>query len=56
MIGRTLSPTTRLTLGLISLTASLLLLAQLLGILPNQTAIAMDARLRVVEALATQLS
>ena len=56
MIGRTLSPTTRLTLGLISLTASLLLLAQLLGILPNQTAIAMDARLSVVEALATQLS
>ncbi len=56
MIGRPLSPTTRLTLGLISLTASLLLLAQLLGILPNQTAIAMDARLRVVEALATQLS
>ena len=56
MIGRTLSPTARLTMGLISLTASLLLTAQLLGILPNQTAIAMDARLKVVEALATQLS
>ena len=56
MIGRTLSPTARLTIGLVSLTASLLLIAQLLGILPDRTGIALEARQRVVSALATQLS
>ncbi len=56
MRRRTLSPTARLTLGLISLTASLLLTAQLLGILPNHSEIALEARQKIVTALATQLS
>ncbi|MEE8093462.1 MAG: sensor domain-containing diguanylate cyclase, partial [Gammaproteobacteria bacterium] len=56
MLGRTLSPTARLTIGLISLTACLLLTAQLLGILPDQTGISMDARQKIVRSLATQLS
>jgi len=54
MISR-LSPTTRLTFGMVSLTVSLLLLAQVLGVLPNQSSIALDSRQTTVEALATQI-
>jgi len=56
MIGQKISPVTRLTIGMVSLMASLLLIAQLLGFLPDQSGIALDARKRIVEALATQLS
>jgi diguanylate cyclase (GGDEF)-like protein/PAS domain S-box-containing protein len=56
MNGSKISPTTRLTVGLVSLTASLLLIAQLLGLLPDQSGIELDARKKIVEALATQLS
>ncbi len=56
MIGRKLSPTARLTIGLVSLVASLLLLAQLLGFLPDHSRIALDARKNITESLATQLS
>ncbi|MCZ6774816.1 MAG: EAL domain-containing protein [Proteobacteria bacterium] len=56
MIGQKISPTVRLTIGMVSLMASLLLVAQLLGLLPDQTSISLDARKKVVEALATQLS
>lgn len=56
MSFRKLSPTSRLTIGLVSLTASLVLIAQLLGFLPDQTGIALGARKQVVESLATQLS
>jgi diguanylate cyclase (GGDEF)-like protein len=45
-----------LTIGLVSLTASLILLAQLLGFLPDQSGIVLGARQQVVESLATQLS
>jgi len=56
MIGQKVSPVTRLTIGMVSLIASLLLIAQLLGFLPDQSGIALDARKKIVEALATQLS
>ena len=56
MIGQKISPVTRLTIGMVSLIASLLLIAQLLGFLQDQSGIALDARKRIVEALATQLS
>ncbi len=56
MIGQKISPITRLTIGMISLMASLMLIAQLLGLLPDQSGISLDARKKIVEALATQLS
>ncbi len=56
MIGQKISPTVRLTIGMVSLMASLLLIAQILGFLPDQTSISLDARKKIVEALATQLS
>jgi len=53
---RRASPTLRITIGLVSLTISLLLVAQVLGFMPDSTVAALDARKKVCEALAAQLS
>lgn len=50
------SPVLRLTLGILSLTVSLLLVAQLLGFMPDRRGLELDARQKFCEALAVQLS
>jgi diguanylate cyclase (GGDEF)-like protein/PAS domain S-box-containing protein len=51
-----LSPLTRLSLGLTSLVVSLLLLLDVAGLLPDQTAMAKHVRNRTSEALAIQVA
>lgn len=51
-----LSPTLRVTLGIVSLTISLLLAADFLGLFPDRTALTLEARQKFCEALAIQLS
>jgi len=53
---RRASPTVRITMGLVSVTISVLLVAQVLGFIPDSTVAALDAREKVCEALAAQLS
>lgn len=55
MMGRA-SPIFRLSLGLASLTICLLLSAEMLGFMPDRTQVALDARQKICEALAMQLS
>ena len=50
------NPVLRLTLGIVSLTVSLLLIAQLLGFMPDRSGLELDARQKFCEALAVQLS
>jgi diguanylate cyclase (GGDEF)-like protein/PAS domain S-box-containing protein len=50
------STTARLSLGLVSVTVSLLLASGLIGLLPDQTKIAIEARQKICEALAIQIS
>jgi diguanylate cyclase (GGDEF)-like protein/PAS domain S-box-containing protein len=50
------NPVVRITLGLVSLTVSLLLAAQLIGLLPDRVDIELEARKKLCEALAMQLS
>lgn len=50
------SPTLRLSFGLVSLTISLILMAKFAGLVPDQTAAALSARQKICEALAVQLS
>jgi len=52
----TKNPVLRLTFGIVSLTVSLLLVAQLLGFLPDRSGLELDARKKFCEALAVQLS
>ncbi len=51
-----MTPTLRITLGIVSLTISLLLAADFLGFLPDRTAFELEARQKFCEALAVQLS
>jgi diguanylate cyclase (GGDEF)-like protein len=51
-----LTPTLRITLGILSLTISLLLAAQLLGFLPDRTTLALENRQKFCEAIAMQIS
>jgi diguanylate cyclase (GGDEF)-like protein/PAS domain S-box-containing protein len=51
-----LNPVARITLGLVSLTVSLLLAAQLIGLLPDRADVELEARKKLCEALAMQLS
>lgn len=51
-----LTPAVRISLGLVSLTVSLLLLGQLLGLAPDQTKSVFESRKVLSEALAIQLS
>ena len=53
---RKLSPTLRVSFGILSLTVSLLLTAKLLGLLPDLSTAELEARKKVSEALAVQLS
>ncbi len=53
---RSISPTLRVSFGILSLTISLLLTAKLLGLLPDLSASELEARKKVCEALAVQLS
>ena len=53
---RKLSPTLRVSFGILSLTVSLLLTAKLLGLLPDLSSSELEARKKVSEALAMQLS
>ena len=50
------SPVMRLTFGVVSLTASLLLVAQLAGFLPDRSSLELEAREKFCESLAIQLS
>ena len=52
----TMSPTLRITIGIVSLTISLLLAADFVGLLPSRSALALDARQQFCESLAVQLS
>ncbi|MGI9329161.1 MAG: EAL domain-containing protein [Gammaproteobacteria bacterium] len=49
-----MTPTMRITIGLVSLLISLVLAAELIGFLPDRESSALDARTKVVEALAVQ--
>ena len=55
MIGRQ-STTVRISLGLVSLTISLLLAAELIGLLPDKTEAKFIARTKIVELVAIQVS
>ena len=51
-----ITPTTRISLGLVSLTISLLLLGKILGLAPDRTSAVVDSRKTLSEALAIQFS
>ena len=51
-----LSPTVRISLGMMLLTVSILLLGDLFGLLPNQRESILDARKKISESLAVQFS
>ena len=55
MIGR-LSTIPRLSLGLVSLTITLILAAELLGLLPDQQKAVLEARAKIAEVLAVEVS
>ena len=51
-----ITPTTRISLGLVSLTISLLLLGKMIGLAPDRTSAVVDSRKTLSEALAIQFS
>ena len=51
-----ITPTTRISLGLVSLTISLLLLGKIIGLAPDRTSAVVDSRKTLSEALAIQFS
>ena len=51
-----ISPVFRLSMGLVALVVSLTLAAELFGFIPDQTKLAMNARMKICETLAVQLS
>ena len=51
-----LTPATRISLGLVSLTISLLLLGKVIGFAPDRTGAVLDSRKNISEALAIQFS
>ena len=55
-LARTLSPTVRLTMAIVSLTVSMLLIAHFLGFIPDRAQHELEARQNIVEALAVQLT
>ena len=56
MISRILTPTFRLSFGLVGITLSLMMTAVVLGMFPNEERAALKARASIAEALALQLS
>ena len=53
---RLLTPTLQISLGLLSLTLSLILIAYALGLIPNEDKLALEVRARISENLAIQLA
>ena len=51
-----IKPTTRISLGLVSLTISLLILGKIIGLAPDRTSAVVDSRKTLSEALAIQFS
>ena len=51
-----ISPVVRISFGLVMFTLSVLLIADLIGIVPNKELITLDARKKICEVLAVQLS
>lgn len=51
-----LSPAVRLSLGLVMFTLSVIMVADLIGVVPKKDAIVLDARKKICEVLAVQLS
>ncbi|NNK56881.1 MAG: EAL domain-containing protein [Desulfofustis sp.] len=51
-----ITPTTRISLGLVSLTISLLILGKIIGLAPDRTSAVVDSRKTLSEALAIQFS
>ena len=51
-----ISPAVRISFGLVMFTLSVILIADLFGIIPKKDLIALDARKKVCEVLAVQLS
>ena len=56
MISRFLTPTFRLSFGLVGITLSLIMVTFMLGMFPNEEEVELKARAGVAEALALQLS
>jgi len=56
MISKLLSPTIRISIGLVGLTISLILSAYVLGLIPDERKVEINARGKIAEALAIQLS
>ena len=56
MIRKLFTPTLRLSFGLVALTTSILLISQMIGLIPDSAKSELDARARIAEALAVQLS
>ena len=50
------NPLVRVTLGIVSVTVSLILVAELAGVVPDRAKFELDARKKLCEALAVQLS
>lgn len=55
-MSRLLTPTFRISIGLVGLTISLILSAYVFGLLPDERKIELEARAKIAEALAVQLS
>ena len=55
-MNKIMTPTMRVTLGIVSLTISLLLAAEFFGFFPDRTLLALEARQKFCETLAVQLS
>ena len=51
-----ISPVVRISFGLVMFTVSVLLIADLLGMLPKKELIVLEARKRICESLAVQMS
>jgi diguanylate cyclase (GGDEF)-like protein len=56
MIRRLMTPTVQISMGLLTLTLSLILVAYSVGLLPNEEKAALETRARISEGLAIQLA
>ena len=56
MIKLRLHPTTRLSIGLVALTISILLMGELIGVVPDKSQVVLDARKSLSETLAVQFA
>src|SRR5262249_15177316 len=56
VVRRLFTPTLQMTIGLLSMTFSLVFIAYSLGLIPNENEAALEARRRISESLAAQLA